>query len=155
VSAAAQIRPSRSDVAGWRGTSRLLHSSTSSSLAAAEAREVAERARAAISEVRVGGKPLDCSAGVAAHPADAIAAADLLAAADAALYAAKDSGRGQTRRYRAHLARRPLPGEEREEVEALLRTPGGIVPFFQPVLELATGRVCGYEALRRRRAHRA
>jgi diguanylate cyclase (GGDEF)-like protein len=118
-------------------------------LEAAEAREVAERARAAVSEVRVGGKPLECSAGVAAHPADADAAADLLAAADAALYAAKDGGRGQTRRYRAHLARRPLPGEEREEVEALLRTPGAIVPFFQPVLELATGRVCGYEALAR------
>jgi diguanylate cyclase (GGDEF)-like protein len=122
---------------------------------AAEARAVAERARAAVSEVRVGGKPLECSAGVAAHPADADAAAELLAAADAALYAAKDGGRGQTRRYRAHLARRPLPGEEREEVEALLRTPGSIIPFFQPVLELATGRVCGYEALARFEAGRA
>jgi diguanylate cyclase (GGDEF)-like protein len=118
-------------------------------LDAAAAREVAERARAAISEVRVGGKPLECSAGVAAHPEDAIGAAELLAAADAALYAAKDGGRRQTRRYRAHLARRPLPGEEREEVEALLRTPGAIAPHFQPVLELATGRVCGYEALSR------
>ena len=116
---------------------------------ATEAREVAERARAAVSEVMVGGKALECSAGVAAHPADAVGAAELLAAADAALYAAKDGGRKQTRRYRASLARRPLPGEEREEVEALLRTPGGIVPFFQPVLELATGRVSGYEALAR------
>ncbi len=116
---------------------------------AAEAREVAERARTAVADVRVGGNALDCSAGVASHPADATAAAELLAAADAALYAAKDGGRGQTRRYRTHLARRPLPGEEREEVEALLRTPGAIVPVFQPVLELATGRVCGYEALSR------
>jgi diguanylate cyclase (GGDEF)-like protein len=116
---------------------------------AAEAREVAERARAAVSEVMVGGKPLECSAGVAAYPDDATGAAELLAAADAALYAAKDGGRRQTRRYRAQLARRPLPGEEREEIEALLRTPGSIVPFFQPVLELATGRVSGYEALAR------
>jgi diguanylate cyclase (GGDEF)-like protein len=118
-------------------------------LDATEARDVAERARAAVSEVSVGGKPLECSAGVAAHPADAVGAAELLAAADAALYAAKDGGRRQTRRYRAQLARRPLPGEEREEVEALLRTPGAIVPHFQPVLELATGRVSGYEALAR------
>jgi diguanylate cyclase (GGDEF)-like protein len=118
-------------------------------LDAAEARDVAERARAAVADVSVGGKPLECSAGVAAHPADAGGAAELLAAADAALYAAKDGGRRQTRRYRAHLARRPLPGEEREEVEALLRTPGAIVPHFQPVLELATGRVSGYEALAR------
>jgi diguanylate cyclase (GGDEF)-like protein len=116
---------------------------------AADAREVAERARAAISEINVGGKPLECSAGVAAHPADAGDAAELLAAADAALYAAKDGGRRQTRRYRAQLARRPLPGEEREEIEALLRTAGAIVPHFQPVLELATGRVSGYEALSR------
>ena len=119
---------------------------------AAEAREVAERARAAVSDVLVGGRPLECSAGVASHPADAVGAAELLAAADAALYAAKDGGRRQTRRYRANLARRPLPGEEREEVEALLSTPGAITPFFQPVLELATGRVSGYEALARMEA---
>ena len=118
-------------------------------LDATEAREVAERARAAVAEVSVGGQPLECSAGVAAHPADAAGAAELLAAADDALYAAKDGGRRRTCRYRPHLARRPLPGEEREEVERLLQTPGSIVPFFQPVLELATGRVCGYEALAR------
>lgn len=116
---------------------------------AADAREVAERARAAVAEVTVGGQPLECSAGVAAHPADAVGAAELLAAADAALYAAKDGGRRRTCRYRPHLARRPLPGEERGEIEALLETPGAIVPFFQPVLELTTGRVSGYEALAR------
>jgi diguanylate cyclase (GGDEF)-like protein len=116
---------------------------------AADAREAAERARAAVAEISVGGQPLECSAGVAAHPADAVGAAELLAAADAALYAAKDGGRRRTCRYRANLARRPSAGEEREEIEALLHAPGAIVPFFQPVLELATGRVSGYEALAR------
>jgi diguanylate cyclase (GGDEF)-like protein len=119
---------------------------------ATEARAVAERARAAVSEVGVGGVPVECSAGVAAHPTDALGPAELLAAADAALYAAKDGGRRRTCRYGAHLGRPPLPGEEREQVEALLGTPGAIVPFFQPVLELATGRVCGYEALARMHA---
>ena len=116
---------------------------------AADAREAAERARAAVAEVSVGGQPLECSAGVAAHPADALDAPELLAAADAALYAAKDGGRRRTCRYRAHLARRPSPGDELVEIEALLQTPGVIVPFFQPVLELTTGRVSGYEALAR------
>ena len=71
-------------------------------------------------------------------------------AADAALYAAKDTGRGRTCRYRPSLALRPSPGEEREEIEALLRDAGTrLSAAFQPVLELATGRVSGYEALAR------
>jgi diguanylate cyclase (GGDEF)-like protein len=114
------------------------------------AREAAERARAAVAEVHVGGRPLACSAGLAGYPGDAADAAELLACADAALYAAKDSGRGRTCRYRRGLARRPSAGEEREEVEAVLRDAATVIaPVFQPVLELATGRVSGYEALAR------
>jgi diguanylate cyclase (GGDEF)-like protein len=116
---------------------------------AAGARDAAERARAAVAEVHAGGGPLACSAGVACHPEDATDAAGLLACADAALYAAKDTGRGRTCSYRPSFARRPSPGEEREEIEALLRDPARIRPVFQPVLELATGRVSGYEALAR------
>jgi diguanylate cyclase (GGDEF)-like protein len=116
------------------------------------AREAAERARAALGEVLVGTRPLACSAGVAAFPEDASDAAELLACADAALYAAKDTGRGRTCRYGRGLSRRPSPGEERDEIEALLRgAPATIAPAFQPILELATGRVSGYEALARMR----
>jgi diguanylate cyclase (GGDEF)-like protein len=116
------------------------------------AREAAERARAALAEIPVGSGRLACSAGVATFPDDAGDAAALLACADAALYAAKDAGRGRTCRYGRGLGRRPSPGEERNEVEALLGDgPGGIAPVFQPVLELATGRVSGWEALARMR----
>jgi diguanylate cyclase (GGDEF)-like protein len=114
------------------------------------ASEAAERARGALGEVIVRGHPLACSAGVATCPDDALDAAGLLEHADAALYAAKHAGRGQTRRYAANLAARPSRADEQGEVEALLRRgDDAIRPVFQPVLELATGRVCGYEALAR------
>jgi diguanylate cyclase (GGDEF)-like protein len=114
------------------------------------AAEAAERARTALGDIVVGRRRLESSAGVASFPDDACEAAQLLAHADAALYAAKHAGRRQTRRYAPNLAARPSRADERSEVEALLRRGlDVIVPVFQPVLELATGRVCGYEALAR------
>jgi len=113
------------------------------------AAEAAERARAAIADVDVGGKPLSCSAGVATYPADAREAGRLLELADGALYWAKRSGRDQSRRYDHRLAGQLSGDGQRAEIEALLAEEGSIVPVFQPVLELATGRVAGYEALAR------
>jgi diguanylate cyclase (GGDEF)-like protein len=113
------------------------------------ATEAAERARAAIAEVTVGGRPLSCSAGVAGFPEDEYDAGRLLEAADGALYWAKRSGRDQSRRYDRKLAGQLSGDGQRAEVEALLAREGAIVPLFQPVLEIATGRVAGYEALAR------
>jgi diguanylate cyclase (GGDEF)-like protein len=58
--------------------------------------EVAERVRAAIREVRAPGRrmaDMRCSVGVAVYPGDASTRAELLLAADRALYAAKRAGR--------------------------------------------------------------
>ncbi|HZB77147.1 MAG TPA: diguanylate cyclase, partial [Solirubrobacteraceae bacterium] len=113
------------------------------------AAEAAERARAAIATVQVAGTSLTCSAGVAAFPEDAHEAARLLESADGALYLAKRSGRDQARRYDRRLAGQLSGDGQRAEIEALLERDDAIVPVFQPVLELATGRVAGYEALAR------
>ena len=113
------------------------------------AAEAAERARAAIADVEVAGAALTCSAGVAAFPEDAQEAARLLELADGALYLAKRSGRDQARRYDQRLAGQLSGDGQRAEIEALLEREDAIVPVFQPVLELATGRVAGYEALAR------
>jgi diguanylate cyclase (GGDEF)-like protein len=114
-----------------------------------QAAEAAERARAAVAEVAVGGRFLSCSAGVASYPDDERDAGRLLELADGALYWAKRSGRDQSRRYDQRLAGQLSGDGQRAEVEALLAREGSIVPVFQPVLELATGRVAGYEALAR------
>ena len=95
------------------------------------------------------GGSLSCSAGVASFPDDAREAGRLLELADGALYWAKRSGRDQSRRYDRRLAGQLSGDGQRAEVEALLADEDSIVPVFQPVLELATGRVAGYEALAR------
>ena len=113
------------------------------------AAEAAERARAAIAAVQVSSAALTGSAGVAAFPEDAHDAARLLELADGALYLAKRSGRDQARRYDRRLAGQLSGDGQRAEIEALLAREDAIVPVYQPVLELATGRVAGYEALAR------
>ena len=39
--------------------------------------------------------------------------------------------------------------EQQDQVREVLATPGALTPVFQPIVELATGRVAGYEALTR------
>jgi diguanylate cyclase (GGDEF)-like protein len=112
------------------------------------AEDCAERARAAIAELTVRGKPLESSAGVAAAPADGTDATVLLENGDAALYLAKHSGRGQTRRYGRGAVRPETV--QRAEIAALLeRGPSAIRTVCQPIVELATGRASGFEALAR------
>jgi diguanylate cyclase (GGDEF)-like protein len=112
------------------------------------AEDAAERARAALAELTVRGRPLAASAGVAAAPTDGADGPALLESGDAALYWAKRSGRGQTRRY-GRGAARPETEQRAEIVRLLERGDDALRIVFQPVLELATGRPAGYEALAR------
>ena len=113
-----------------------------------EAFRLAERARALIRGLPIDGFSLDCSAGVAAWPTDTDEPLRLLDLADAALYQAKRAGRGQTRRVDADAGEAAID-QQRAAVGRLLDRPELITPVFQPVVDLATGRVAGYEGLSR------
>lgn len=110
---------------------------------------VAERARAAVAVVPARDRALSCSAGVALFPTDAPDGGALMEAADGALYSAKRMGRDRTRRFDPNQLQVAPTGAGRAEVEALLARPTGITSAYQPLVDLATGRVAGYEALAR------
>ena len=81
---------------------------------------VAERARAAIAEIAVGGEDLNCSAGVAAYPLDAGDPQTLVQVSDSALYWAKRGGRRRTRRYDPGHSPGEWSDRQRAEIEELL-----------------------------------
>ncbi len=87
------------------------------------------------------------SIGIAAFPADGEDAETLLAAADAAMYRAKQSGRNGYQFYTADInqrtrARAQLGSELRRALER-----GEFEVHYQPKFDLRTGRACAAEAL--------
>jgi len=80
---------------------------------------------------------------------DGVEADELVRRADLALITAKPEGIS-TRRYTAALEAGSSRGDvERAQLEAVLRTPRAIAPVFQPIFDLRTREVVGYEALTR------
>jgi diguanylate cyclase (GGDEF)-like protein len=114
-----------------------------------DAYAVAERCRTALTVLPIQGGGIGCSAGVATYPTDDPAGARLAELADGALYWAKRSGRSHTRRYDPREVVLLSGAEQRAQVQEVLDTDGALTPWFQPIVELATGRIAGYEALTR------
>jgi diguanylate cyclase (GGDEF)-like protein len=135
-----------------------------------QAVDVAERILAAFKEqFLIGGRAvaLKLSVGVALGEAHVTSADELQREADIAMYVAKRGGKEAYALFRpdehADLALRfPSAGseadrttwvtrneEQRNEVLRLLRDETGIVPAFQPIMDLATGELAGYEVLAR------
>jgi diguanylate cyclase (GGDEF)-like protein len=117
------------------------------------AHDVAERIRRACSApVRLDDIELDltCSAGVAVATGDVpVSVDDLLRDAESALSRAKERGRDQvivaTPEHR-RVELRAVFG--RHELMMAIRR-GEMVPYFQPILDLETGRTVGFEAVAR------
>ena len=89
------------------------------------------------------------SIGIAIAPKDGTVAAELLAAADTALYAAKAAGRNGYRRYKIEMMdelrhRQRLENDLRDALAA-----NAIKLHYQPIVDLARGEFCGFEALAR------
>ncbi len=117
-----------------------------------EAIRVAERLRAAMAEpFSVAGRRVNISVsiGVATTLGVSGTAADLIAHSDAAQYLAKQAGRDRVEVFDTDLHRTLLNrlGEEKSLRGAI--ADGQIIPHFQPMIDLATGRIVGAEALAR------
>jgi diguanylate cyclase (GGDEF)-like protein len=115
-----------------------------------DAAQLAERIRIVL------GAPLDLngrdlttgvSIGIARFPDDGRDASSLLKHADMAMYAAKAAGRNTTRMFTSDMAQE---ADRRLDLELALRRAIERREFslvYQPKLTLATGRLCGVEAL--------
>jgi diguanylate cyclase (GGDEF)-like protein len=114
------------------------------------AREVAERAREAMARSLPEELELTVSAGFVCFPDSAEEDANLSELANSALDVAKRAGGNQTRKYDPdQVSAIPSIKQQRAEIDALLAMEEPITPVFQPLVELGTGRLIGFEALSR------
>ncbi|GAA4040592.1 putative bifunctional diguanylate cyclase/phosphodiesterase [Parerythrobacter jejuensis] len=115
-----------------------------------ESEQLAERMLEDIMRpIRIDGERLEVgtSIGVALLPEDGTDADALMQAADLALYHAKIEGRGRTRYFDQSMTRDLV---RRREIEAELRAAiqkDELSIFFQPIVDLETGRIKTFEAL--------
>ncbi|MCC6474375.1 MAG: EAL domain-containing protein [Burkholderiales bacterium] len=92
---------------------------------------------------------VSASVGIALYPADGDEAGTLLMNADAAMYRAKEQGRNNFQFFTREMNERSL---RRAQMESRLRRALAREEFlleYQPRVDLATGEVCGLEALLR------
>ena len=92
---------------------------------------------------------LTASVGIALYPEDGQDAQSLIMRADAAMYHAKHSGRNRVGFYRPDM---DAPSVKRSSIESELRNAldaGEFELFYQPTIDLDSGRIRGAEALMR------
>ena len=96
--------------------------------------------------VEEGRATIGCSVGIAIAPYDGLERDDLTRAADLALYASKNGGRGQFRFYAADLEHEANLRKRMEDDLAAAMEEGHFALEYQPVVDLASSRVVALEA---------
>ncbi|WP_160746928.1 sensor domain-containing protein [Croceibacterium soli] len=89
------------------------------------------------------------SVGGAVFPADATTANELFKNADIALYALKESGRGGLQRFHGQMREQAQLISSQLSLARASISERSVEPYYQPKVELATGRIVGLEALLR------
>src|SRR3954451_16187871 len=113
-------------------------------------REVSERAREAMARSLPEELDLTVSAGFVCTSDISDEGANLSELANSALDIAKRAGGNQTRKYDPdQVSAIPSIKQQRAEIDALLEMKEPITPVFQPLVDLSTGRLIGFEALSR------
>ncbi len=93
--------------------------------------------------------PSSVSIGVASAPHSGCSTSDLLRNANAALYRAKHAGRNRVELFDVEMHQELQSMLENEQALRRAIDDGEILPFFQPEIDAATGRVVGAELLAR------
>ncbi len=87
------------------------------------------------------------SIGIAIYPRDGVTEVDLLKAADAAMYAAKQAGKQRFVFYSQDMASQALTRLEREQMLRDAFEHNEFILHYQPKISMQTGRMMGMEAL--------
>jgi diguanylate cyclase (GGDEF)-like protein len=94
--------------------------------------------------------PISFSAGVTACPTFGVTRLELVAQADAALYRGKRAGRTVVTTFDPAIDRGHVDDGMRAELSSAISAvieSGTLTPVFQPIVELSSGRILGYEGL--------
>lgn len=89
------------------------------------------------------------SIGIAIYPDDGLNTQDLLRNADTAMYAAKNYGRRNFKYFTSEMNERAMLRQAQEEKLRKAINDDRIVPYYQPKIDLETGKIAGMEVLAR------
>jgi len=92
---------------------------------------------------------ITASIGISVYPADGAEPEALLANADAAMYRAKEQGRNHYEYFTREMNERALRWVRMQTETRRALERGEFQVHYQPKVELATGKICGFEALLR------
>lgn len=118
----------------------------------ADVEAIAERILASLREpISHLGRPIECSVSIGASfiPRDGTSRAQIMKAADLALYAAKSGGRQQLRTFEPEMMKEAERHQSMMASARIALQNDTVVPYYQPKICLRSAKIIGFEALLR------